>query len=108
MRAIRMSYTNSMTGELTFQLDTQAAEEILTSMAAPIVKQSADAIASRAGSMYGSMTSQPVTVEVTERVGINTRGRGKRAIATVTAHGSNVRHDLLLEALVKSKDAGSI
>lgn len=99
-----------MTRDVTFQLDIQSANEVLTSMAAPIVKQSADAIGMRVATMLGSMTSQSVSVTVTETVGVNMRGRGRRAIATVVAKSSNneVVHSKLLEALVKSKDAGRI
>lgn len=96
------------TQDITFQLDIQAANIILTDLAAPVVKKSADAIAARANGMLQSMTTQPITIDVTERVGVNTRGKGKRAIATVLAKGNRVRHDLLLEALIKSKDAGRV
>lgn len=97
-----------MANDITFQLDIPSAESVLTEMAAPIVKSSADAVASRASTMFGSITTQPVSVEVTEIVGVNARGRGKRAIATVLASSANVMHDVLLNALIKSKDAGRI
>jgi hypothetical protein len=96
-----------MSSDITFQLDIEAADIVLTDLAAPIVKQSADAIAARAEAMAASMTSKPIAVGVSASVGIIKRGR--RAIATVTAAGSDPHTSYLgHKALMKAKDAGRI
>ena len=102
-----MRYTKSMAKDISFQLDINAASVILTDLAAPIVKQSADAIASRAQSMASSMTNEQVGIEVFTSIG--SIKRGKRAIATVkvsavTPHGRYIGH----QALTKAKDAGRV
>lgn len=103
-----MRYTNDMAADdMTFSLDIDAAQVILTDMAAPLVKQSADAIASRASSMVASMTKDPVNFTVTTQIG--TIRRGVRAIATVTADGINEHANYMGRmALTKSKDAGRV
>ena len=96
-----------MANDISFQLDTSAAEAILTDLAAPVVKQSADAIANRATSMAGSMTSQPIDITVDQEVG--TIRRGKRSIATVRAKGANAHVNYIgHQALTKAKDAGRV
>lgn len=91
--------------DVSFTLDIQAASVILTDMAAPVVKQKAEAIAARARSMAGSMTSNPPDISVTTGVGIIKRGN--RAIATIRAAGNNARANYIGNvALSKSKDAG--
>lgn len=97
-----------MVKEISFQLDIQGAAPILTDMARQTVANSADAIAARAGGMLASMSKDPSNITTTTVVGTVPRGRGKRAIATVTASSSRLKHAQLLEALVKSKDAGRI
>lgn len=104
-----MRYTNGMSKDVTFSLDTDAAAEILTTMVAPVIKQSAEAIAARARSMAGSVTKTPPEITVTTGVGVNKGGRGRRYIATVTstgidAHANYIGH----QALSKAKDAGRV
>lgn len=101
-------YTISiMSRNVKFQLDTAAANVIITDMAAPIVEQAANAIASRAQSMAGSLSSHPPQISVTTRVG--TIKRGVRAIATITAEGSNDHENYVGHiALRKAKDAGRV
>lgn len=76
-------------------------------MAAPLVKQSAEAIASRARSMASSMSDNPPEVSVTTTVG--TIKRGVRAIATVRATGRDDHENYIGHvALAKAKDAGRV
>lgn len=96
-----------MSKDVSFSLDTQAASVILTDMVAPVVKQSAEAIAARARSMAGSMTSRPPEITVTTGVGIIKRGN--RAIATIRATGVDAHATYIGRmALAKSKDAGRV
>lgn len=93
--------------DVSFQLDTNEAAEIIRDMAMPIVKKSADAIASRAKSMASSISSDPPTFEVTTEVG--TIRRGSRAIATVLAVAKDEHQNYIAyQALAKSKDAGRV
>lgn len=86
-------------------MDTQGGEEILQRMMMPTVKQRADAIAARAQSIAGGMTSHPPTVSVSTKVG--TIKRGVRAIATIAAEGDNSHQNYVGHiALAKAKDAG--
>ncbi len=90
---------------VSFYLDTMAAQEILTKMAMPVVKQKAEAIAARANSMAGSMSSDPPSISVSTRIG--TVKRGVRAIATVTAQGKNAHQNYIGHyVLARAKDAG--
>lgn len=90
---------------MSFALDTKAASVILTDMVAPVIKQKADAIAARARSMAGSMTSKPPEITVTTGVGIIKRGN--RAIATIRASGVDAHANYIGHvALAKAKDAG--
>lgn len=94
-----------MSKDVSFFLDTLAAQEILTKMAMPVVKQKADAIAARAASMAGSMSSNPPSITVSTRVG--TVKRGVRAIATITADGRNAHQNYIGHyVLARAKDAG--
>lgn len=94
-----------MSSDVSFFLDTAAAEEILTVMAMPVVKQKADAIAQRAASMAGSMSKTPPNIAVTTRIG--TVKRGVRAIATITAEGKNAHQNYIGHyVLARAKDAG--
>lgn len=80
---------------------------ILTDMVAPVLKQSAEAIAGRGRSMASSMSSNPPEITVTESVG--TVKRGRRAIATVRATGRNAHENYIGHvALAKAKDAGRV
>ena len=94
-----------MSQDVSFFLDTAAAEEILTVMAMPVVKQKADAIAQRAASMAGSMSKTPPNITVTTRVG--TVKRGVRAIAEIRAEGKNAHQNYIGHyVLARAKDAG--
>lgn len=94
-----------MSSDTSFYLDTAAAEEILTKMAMPVVKQKADAIAQRAQSMAGSMSKTPPTISVTTRIG--TVKRGVRAIAEIKADGKNAHQNYIGHyVLARAKDAG--
>lgn len=94
-----------MSSDTSFYLDTAAAEEILTVMAMPVVKQKADAIAARASSMAGSMSKDPPSISVTTRVG--TVKRGLRAIAEIKAEGKNAHQNYIGHyVLARAKDAG--
>ena len=94
-----------MSKDVSFFLDTLAAQEILTKMAMPVVKQKADAIAARASSMAGSMSKNPPNITVSTRIG--TVKRGVRAIATVTAEGRDAHQNYIGHyVLSRAKDAG--
>lgn len=94
-----------MSKDVSFFLDTVAAQEILTTMAMPTVKQKAEAIAARATSMAGSMSKDPPTISVSTRIG--TVKRGVRAIATVTAEGKDAHQNYIGHyVLSRAKDAG--
>lgn len=96
-----------MSKDVSFALDTTGGEEILQRMAAPIVKQAADAIAARAQSMASSQTSDPPEITVSTKVGVIRRGF--RAIATVTAEGKDAHSNYIGRmVLTKSKDAGRV
>lgn len=96
-----------MSRDVTFQLDTAAAESILTEMVAPLIKQSGEAIAARAQSMAASMSSDPPTITVTTTVG--TIKRGRRAIATIRATGKDAHQSYIGHlALIKARDAGRV
>ena len=102
-----MMYTNSMSKDVSFQLDPQGGADILQKMAAPVVKRSADAIAARAKSMAGSLSSEPPEISVSTRVG--TIKRGVRAIATISAEGKDSHQNYIGHlALSKAKDAGRV
>ncbi len=104
-----MGYTISMSRDVSFQLDTAAAADILTTMVAPVIKQSAEAIAARGRSMAGSISSDPPEITVTTGVGVNKGGRGQRYIATVTATGNDAHSNYIGHlALSKAKDAGRV
>jgi hypothetical protein len=103
----RVRYNRGMNNETSFQLDTDAAEIIITDMASSIVQTSADAIAERAKAMVSSITSQPVSIETSTSVG--TIRRGKRFIAKISAQGLNAHGTYAgHQALAKAKDAGRI
>lgn len=101
-----MRYTNDMADN--FYLDTSAAGlEVLQGLAMPVVQRSAAAIAARARSMAGEMSSETIAFETTSRVG--TIKQGTRAIATVTASGLDAHQSYIADvALKKSKDAGRV
>lgn len=96
-----------MSKDVSFSLDTTAAAVILTDMVAPVIKQSGEAIAQRARSMAGSMSSDPP--EISMRMSVGTVKRGRRAIATITATGKDAHENYIGHvALSKAKDAGRV
>lgn len=96
-----------MSKDVAFSLDTKGGEDILQNMAAGIVKQSAEAIASRARSMASSISSDPPNITVEATVG--TIKRGVRAIATIKAEGKDSHSNYIGHvALTKAKDAGRV
>lgn len=96
-----------MSKDVSFSLDTNAAQAIIQEMAMPIVKQAGDAIAGRAQSIAASISSDPPEITVTVAKG--TIRRGVRAIATVRANGRDAHQNYIgALALSKSKDAGKI
>lgn len=100
-----MRYTKDMSRDVSFFLDQEAASVILTSMVAPVLKQKAEAIAARARTMAGSISTDPPNISVTESVGVVKKGR--RAIATITAQGNDAHSNYIgYVALSKAKDAG--
>lgn len=93
--------------DITFSLDQSGGADILQNMAMPVVKRSADAIASRARSMSSSISSDPPSISVTSKVG--TIRRGSRAIATVKVDSKDPHQNYIgYTALSKAKDAGRI
>lgn len=98
-------YNSNMSKDVKFQLDTTAAQQILTEMAMPTVTQRAQAIAGRAQSIAASISSDPPQIEVSTTVG--TIRKGTRAIATVRANGRDAHQNYIgFTALTKSTDAG--
>lgn len=97
-----------MAKDVSFQLDTAAGENVLTQMAMPVVKRSAEAIAARAQAMAGSMSSDPPDIRVTTRFG--TIRKGTRAIATIAVDGNGDAHKNYIGtmALMKARDAGRV
>lgn len=97
-----------MSKDVSFQLDTKGGQDVLTKMAAPVIKQAADAIAARARGMAGSMSSSPPNITVTTQFG--TIRRGTRAIATIRADGGGDAHKQYIGnvALAKARDAGRV
>lgn len=95
-----------MVKKVSFFLDTQAAGNlILQRMVMPTIRQRGNAIATRARSIAGSMSSDPPTVSVSTHVG--TIKRGSRAIATIKAEGRDAHENYIGHvALAKAKDAG--
>lgn len=102
-----MRYNSGMSSDVDFYLDTEAASVILTDMVAPVIKQSAEAIAARARSMAASISSDPPEITVTTSV--TTVKKGARAVAYVTAAGKDAHQNYIGHvALSKSKDAGRV
>lgn len=96
-----------MSKDVTFQLDPKGGEDILQKMVEPTIRKSAQAIASRAAAMAGSLSSNPPEITVSNEIGIIRRGT--RAISTVKATG-NTKHAQYIGriALSKSRDAGRV
>lgn len=104
---VPLRYTMSMSSDVSFSLDTEAAGSILTSMVAPLIQQSGEAIAARARSIASSISTDPPTITVTHSVGVVKKGQ--RAIATITASGRDAHQNYVgYVALAKAKDAGRV
>lgn len=96
-----------MSKDVSFAMDTGAGQDILTNMAMPVIKQSAEAILARANSMAASMSSDPP--EITMTTGFGTIRKGTRAIATITAKGEDAHKQYIgVMALTKARDAGRV
>lgn len=94
-----------MAKDVSFQLDQKGGQAILQTMMMSTIKKRGEAIAARARSMAGSISSDPPTISVTSKVG--TIKKGIRAIATITAEGSDDHQNYIGHvALAKAKDAG--
>jgi hypothetical protein len=97
-----------MSKDVSFQLDTGGGQQILTQMVAPVIKQSAEAIAARARSMAGSISSDPPTISVHTEIQPSKRG-GARVVGLVRATGSDAHENYIGHvALAKAKDAGRV
>ena len=96
-----------MAKNVTFQLDLAGGAEVLQNMAAPLIRQSAIAVANRARGMGSSISSNAPVFEVSVATGVIKRGQ--RAIGTVSANPVNDRQRYVaIEALKKSMDAGKV
>lgn len=94
--------------DVSFHLDTGGGQQILTEMIAPLIKQSAEAIAARATSMAGSLSSHPPTISVTTEIQPSKRG-GARVVGLVRASGNDAHQNYIgAQALAKAKDAGRV
>lgn len=96
-----------MSKDVDFYLDTGAASEILTKMVAPVIKQSGEAIATRARSIASSMSSDPPEISIQHTVAV--KKKGARAVAIITVKADDA-HELYIgtQALSKAKDAGRV
>lgn len=96
-----------MAKDVDFFLDTAAASVILTDMVAPLIKTSGEAIAARARSMAGSMSTDPP--EITIEHSVKVQKKGSRAVATIRATGKDAHENYIGHmALAKAKDAGRV
>lgn len=94
--------------DVSFQLDIKGGEDILVNMVAPVIKQSADAIAERARAMAGSISSQPPAITVSAEVRPSSRG-GSRITGVIRAQGKDAHQNYVGHvALAKAKDAGRV
>lgn len=85
-------------------------EDIIRSMAMPVVEQSAQAIASRATSIAGRISRKPPEFSVKTYVGEPNRRGGTRAAAAIIADDVYDEHEQYVgfTAVQKSKDAGRV
>ena len=101
-----------MSRDVSFSMNTGAGggQDIIREMAMPMVKKSAEAIASRASSISSSITSNPVSFKVNTYVGKPNRRGGTRAVAEIVADGVVTDHQRYagFTAVQKSKDAGRV
>lgn len=97
-----------MSKDVSFAMDTAAGEEILTQLAMPTIKQSAEAVLARAQGMASSMSSDPPEISMTTSFG--TIRRGTRAIATIRSNSNGNAHKnyIGVMALAKARDAGRV
>lgn len=94
--------------DVSFYLDTKGGQDILVNMVAPVIKQSAEAIAQRANSMAGSISSEPPEITVTMTTQASKLG-GARAVGLVRSIGRNAHQNYVgHKALAKAKDAGRV
>lgn len=101
-----------MSRDVRFSMNTGAGggQDIIQQMAMPLVKKSAEAIASRATGISSSITSRPMTFKVNTYVGLPNRRGGRRAVAEVVADDIVDNHQRYagFTAVQKSKDAGRV
>ena len=97
-----------MSRDVSFSMDAKAGEEILTQLAMPVIKSSAQAMLARAQGMAASMSSDPP--EITMDTSFGTIRRGTRAIATIKVNGGGDAHKnyIGVMAVMKSRDAGRV
>jgi hypothetical protein len=97
-----------MSKDVSFSLDLGGGQQILTNMVAPVIKQSAEAIAARARSMASSISSDPPAISVSTEIRPSKRG-GARVVGVVRAQGSDAHENYIGHvALAKAKDAGRV
>lgn len=101
-----------MSKDVRFSMNTGAGggQDIIREMAMPLVKRSAEAIASRASGISGSITSNPIQFSVKTSIGLPNRRGGTRAVAEIVANDVYDEHQRYvgLTAIQKSKDAGRV
>lgn len=101
-----------MSRDVRFSMNTGAGggQDIIQQMAMPMVEKSAEAIASRASSISGSITSKPIQFKVNTGIGLPNRRGGMRAVAEVVADGIFDDHQKYAgyTAVQKAKDAGRV
>ena len=101
-----------MSRDVKFSMNTGSGggQDIIQQMAMPVVKKSAEAIASRASGISSSITSKPIQFKVNTYVGLPHRRGGSRAVAEVVADEIYDDHQRYagFTAVQKSKDAGRV
>lgn len=97
-----------MANDVSFFLDIGGGSQILTKMVEPVIKQSAEAIAARAISMAGAISSEPPEISVTTEIRPAKRG-GARVVGVIRARGRDAHQNYVgHKALAKAKDAGRV
>lgn len=101
-----------MSRDVKFSMNTGVGggKDIIQQMAMPVVKKSAEAIADRASSISGSITSKSIEFRVNTGVGMPNRRGGTRAYAEIVADNVFDEHQRYsgYTAVQKSKDAGRV
>lgn len=101
-----------MSKDIRFSMNTGVGggQDIIQDMAMPLVKASAEAIASRANGIADAISSQPVSFKVNTYVGLPNKRGGTRAVAEIVADGAATDHQRYVgfTAVQKSKDAGRV